>query len=88
MPDLRIEFAAEAPSKKYFQGETMVCALCSRREPSAAGVETQWRVLEADGRPYYFCGAHFPADGASAGAYQAAYRRSLDRIVELRRLGL
>ena len=72
------------PSTKYFQGEDMVCQLCWKVERSDPDRDTQWRCIEADGEPYYFCGDHFPPEGSSVEAYEAAYRICLNAIMSMR----
>lgn len=76
-----VQFGFEGPSRTYFQGEVMTCRLCWKVERSDPSMETQWRCIEADGKPFYFCPAHFPADDASSEAFQIAYRRCFQAIM-------
>jgi hypothetical protein len=64
-----------------FQGEVMTCALCGKREPSDPGRESQWRYLAIDGKGHHVCTDHFPPDGASVAAFQAAYTAVLRRLI-------
>ncbi len=69
---------------KYFQGEQMTCTLCGCTQTSDRHVESNWRVIEADGKPYYFCPREFPPDGASRFAFEAAYDRAVRQVANLR----
>lgn len=40
---------------KFFQGEVMTCKNCGRQQKSDKHVESQWTVVEVDGRALYFC---------------------------------
>src|SRR5262245_39448520 len=56
-----------------WDGRPIRCALCKR--PGVAGERSvgEWRCLNADGVLHYLCPGHFPADGAGAEAFGAAY---------------
>jgi hypothetical protein len=65
-----------------FMGETMTCCMCGKEHPSDPKVESNWRRIEADGKPYYVCTDHFPADGASAEAFKEAYLAVFLKILD------
>jgi hypothetical protein len=73
-------------SDKYFNDRSATCAECGRMERMAGEGRSDWRVLEADGVPYYFCPREFPRDGSGRAAFAKAYERALKTIDELRRL--
>lgn len=65
-----------------FMGETMTCCMCSKQQTSDPAVESNWRMVEVDGKPYYVCTDHFPADGSSEEAFHDAYLAVLRHIME------
>ncbi len=65
-----------------FQGETMTCCMCGKSQQSDPAVESNWRCLEVDRKPYYVCPVHFPADGASSLAFKEAYLAVLRKIID------
>lgn len=68
-----------------FMGETMTCIMCGKLQKSDPAIKTDWRMVEADGVPYYVCPAHFPPDAtATAEQFKAAYRAVLLKIMETR----
>lgn len=64
-----------------FQGEMMTCVMCGKQQASDPAVESNWRKLEIDGRPFYVCPEEFPPDGASTEAFAAAYKRILLKAI-------
>lgn len=56
-----------------FMGETMTCCMCGREAISDPEVESNWRAIDVDGKRYYVCPKHFPADDASVDAFSEAY---------------
>ena len=40
---------------KFFIGEMMTCGGCGKVEKSDPHVESNWTVVELDGKPIYFC---------------------------------
>lgn len=40
---------------KYFRGEMMICHKCGKQQRSNIKKESQWTVVEVDGRPLYYC---------------------------------
>lgn len=80
---MNVELCSSYDSK-YFKGEAARCAQCGRAETLT--INDAWRVLEADGVPYYFCPREFPREGSDRAAFAKAYERALKTINELRRL--
>jgi hypothetical protein len=74
-------FGVEAPSRKFFQGEEMACCMCSRKQMSEAGVESNWRCIEVNGTACYVCPVHFPSDGSPSWKFKKAYDRILAHIL-------
>lgn len=75
-----------AADSKYFDGSpraAFTCAQCGRMEQTPGDPKSNWRVLEADGVPYFFCPAEFPAGGAGQKPFAKAYDRALKTINEL-----
>lgn len=71
------------PARDYFRGELMTCVLCGRQEQSDPAVESDWRVMEADGVAYYACPNEFPPDGASRAEFKRAYLRFSEKVIEV-----
>lgn len=71
------------PARDYFRGELMTCVLCGRQEQSDPAVESQWRVMEADGVGCYACPAETPPDGASSEEFKRAYVRFGEKVIEV-----
>jgi hypothetical protein len=68
-----------------FMGETMKCVMCGRTQKSDPKVETNWRVIEADGVKFYACPLEFPRDGAGKEKFDKAYKKIVLKIARLRR---
>lgn len=66
-----------------FMGELMTCIMCDRQARSDPQIESQWRCLVIDGRPYYVCPSEFPPDSASRKAFKLAYLKVFIRIGQL-----
>ena len=61
-----------------FCGELMTCLICQRQERSDSCVESNWRLVVADGVRYYFCPAEFPPDAIATGKlFKLAYQRAM-----------
>jgi len=76
---------SKAPRSTFpFLGQRVKCALCEATHHFAPDEPpTDWRAIGVDeGHVQPICPAHFPPDGASAEAFEAAY------LTVLRRLGL
>lgn len=86
-PEEAARAVQNAIDRKYFQGETMTCILCGKQDQSDPEGETGWRLLEADGVPYYVCPAEFPPDDADSEAFAAAYMTVLAKIGQMREAG-
>lgn len=64
-----------------FQGETMVCALCSKVLQSDANVSSDWRAVDLDEKRFYVCPKHFPGDNATSGEFAKAYRHVIKSLI-------
>lgn len=67
-----------------FMGETMTCIMCGKVEQSDPAIKSDWRMVLADGKPYYVCPAHFPPDPATVEQFKSAYVAVLTKIMEVR----
>jgi hypothetical protein len=70
------------PGPRYFVGELMTCCICGDQQRSDPKAESNWRVIVLDGVAYYACPKEFPADDASAMAFQRAYHKFLYRAMK------
>jgi len=64
-----------------FQGELMVCGVCSAQELSSPTQESDWRYIQVDTRAWHVCPRHFPPDGASEEVVQEVYAWVLKRLL-------
>ena len=58
----------------------MTCIMCGDTAQSEPQVESNWRLVEVDGQPYYICPAEFPPDDATEDAFAAAYQAVFEKI--------
>lgn len=65
-----------------FMGEMMTCLMCGKTQQSDPKVKSDWRMLEADGVPYYVCVDHFPPDDGTKEQFASAYVAILTKIAE------
>lgn len=72
-----------------FQGEEMRCIMCGKVQRSDPAIESQWRCIEVDGKPYYVCPKEFPPDEtATKEQFAKAYEKVLRKIVKLKKRGV
>lgn len=57
-----------------FKGEMMTCIVCGHQERSNPAIESDWRMLDADGYHFYFCPDEFPTKKARKEAFSKAYQ--------------
>lgn len=63
-----------------FQGETMVCALCSKTQVSDPAVSSGWRRVEYGETVFYICPKHFPGEKGTESEFKQAWAHVLRSI--------
>lgn len=70
---------------QFFNGEMMHCELCHVEQQSNPDVNSEWRLFQINGTPYYVCPNHFPTDRASQFAFAQAYKKVLSKLRSIHR---
>jgi hypothetical protein len=51
------------------------------RQDNEANTESNWRMLELDGKQHYVCPAHFPPDSATAEQFKQSYLKVIRKLM-------
>jgi hypothetical protein len=73
-------------STKAFQGETMHCVMCHKKQQHVVGVESNWTLLQVEGDDYYVCPPCLQdhPQVKKTGNFARQYRHVISRIMKLR----
>lgn len=66
-----------------FAGRTVSCCLCGIVKSFGVDrVESEWRCIQVDDKPWYICPKHFPPDGSGREAFKNAYYSAIRTILD------